>query len=60
MQMLPGHQARGWPVECQFCAPPPIPWCAEAPVFFEKLFDPFNRRNDFEPSGVSYPEEGGK
>ncbi|EFN57033.1 hypothetical protein CHLNCDRAFT_143734 [Chlorella variabilis] len=33
---------------------------SEAPVFFEKLFDPFNRRNDFEPSGVSYPEEGGK
>lgn len=33
---------------------------AEAPVFVEKLFDPFSQRASFEPSGMSYPAEGGK
>jgi hypothetical protein len=33
---------------------------SEAPVWFERLFDPFNRRNDFQPSGVAYPAEGGR
>ncbi|KAI3434790.1 hypothetical protein D9Q98_002848 [Chlorella vulgaris] len=31
---------------------------AEAPVWFERLFDPFNRRNKFQPSGLAYPAEG--
>ncbi|KAL4446811.1 hypothetical protein ABPG77_008055 [Micractinium sp. CCAP 211/92] len=33
---------------------------AEAPVWFERLFDPYNRRNKFEPSGIPYPVEGGR
>lgn len=31
---------------------------AEAPVWFERLFDPFNSRNSFEPSGIAYPADG--
>ncbi|PRW57776.1 hypothetical protein C2E21_3490 [Chlorella sorokiniana] len=33
---------------------------AEAPTIFDKVFDPWNRRNQFQPSGVAYPAEGGK
>lgn len=31
-------------------------------MWFERLFDPFDRRNSFEPSGVAYPAggEGGR
>ena len=25
-----------------------------------QVFDPWNRRNQFQPSGVAYPAEGGK
>jgi hypothetical protein len=46
-------------------APLPLPllprqaaFNAEAPVWFERLFDPFNRRNKFQPSGLAYPAEG--
>ena len=30
----------------------------DAPVLVERLFDPFNRRNKFQPSGLSYPAAG--
>ncbi|PSC72961.1 hypothetical protein C2E20_3641 [Micractinium conductrix] len=33
---------------------------AEAPVFVEKLFNPFSGKNSFQPSGYAYPSEGGK
>lgn len=31
--------------------------CTALPV---QVFDPWNRRNQFQPSGVAYPAEGGK
>ncbi len=30
---------------------------ANAPLWFEKLFLPNNKRNDFTPSGIPYPSE---